>query len=95
MSGPVLEKLKSVCGNVHLWVVGVNFAITAVGVGIAWGSLNADVAALRRELEQYSLRQEAWDHEEHRADDIHRERINQIEAQIFQMLRDNRSRASE
>ncbi len=88
MSGPVIEKLKSVCGNVHLWVIGLNFVVTALGIGIAWGSLNSDVTALRREIEQYSLRQDAWDQEEHRPDDIHRERISQIEAQIFQMLRD-------
>ena len=84
----MIERLKSACGNVHLWVIGLNFTVTALGVGIAWGSLNSDVTALRRELEQANLRQDAWDHEEHRADDIHRERISQIEAQIFQILRD-------
>lgn len=83
----MIAKLKSVCGNAHLLVLALNFAVTALGVGIAWGSLSADVSALQKELEHYIQRQDAWDAEEHRADDIHRQSINQIEAQIFQILR--------
>ncbi len=86
----MIERVKAACGNVHFWVIAGNVAVSAILVGIAWGSLSENVGALRREMDQHIIHQDAWNDEEHRQDDIHRVRINQIESEFFELLRDLR-----
>lgn len=82
----MLEKIKGVCGNIHIVVLAANLAVTALAVGIAWGTLNAEVNSLERDVEKLSALQAAWNTEEHKTDENHRDRINQIEDQIFQVI---------
>ena len=78
--------IKGVCGNSHVIVLFISVMTTVVSLGAIWGSLSAKVDALQQAVVQLGNLQEAWNLEEHRTDDAHRERINQIETRIFQMV---------
>ncbi len=82
----MISKIKAACGNSHIIVLVINVLTTAVIVGAVWGSLSARVDSLEHTVAQLGNLQEAWNLEEHRTDDAHRERINQIEARIFQFV---------
>ncbi len=78
--------IRGVCGNSHVIVLVISIITTIVSLAAVWGSLTAKVDGLEHTVAQLGNLQEAWNLEEHRTDDAHRERINQIEARIFQLV---------
>ncbi len=78
--------IKGVCGNSHVIVLVISVMTTMVSLGVVWGSLSTKVDALEHTVAQLGNLQEAWNLEEHRTDDAHRERINQIETRIFEFV---------
>jgi hypothetical protein len=82
----VLERLRGACGAMHLWIICVNLCIAIALGGVFWGSLTTQVEGLRREIERDRDAQTQWNSDERRTDDIHRERMNQIERQLFDAI---------
>ncbi len=87
-----LGKLAGFCGPMHLWILFANLIMVGVSAGILWGSLSAKVDNLRTDIVRERDQQLQWNSEERRQDDLHRERMNQIQLQLFDLLKEIKSR---
>ncbi len=79
-------KLVGLCGSTHVWILLVNVIIVGVTGGVLWGTLTDRVDNLRELIVRERDQQLNWNAEERRQDDIHRERVNAVQAQIFELL---------
>jgi flagellar biogenesis protein FliO len=81
-----MEFFKNGNAKSNILLLLINVASTAILVGIAWGTLHSQVDALEQAVEHLGELQAAWNLEEHRTDDAHRERMGNLEEQIFTLL---------
>lgn len=87
-----LGKLAGICGSTHFWLLLVNLIVVGASGGILWGSLTVKVDDLRHDIERERGQQLQWNSDERRQDDLHRDRMNQIQLQLFDLLKELRNR---
>ncbi len=87
-NGPrgVLASIKAVCGSAHLWVIFINLITAAAIAGLFWGSMTKEMEFLKREVESNREIQNQWNVAEQRIDENHRDRMSQIQDQMFRVL---------
>ncbi len=82
----LLPKLAGLCGSTHVWILLVNLIIVGITCGVLWGTLTDKVDNLREMMFRERGQQLNWNAEERRQDDIHRERVNAVQSQLFELL---------